>query len=213
MLIFLVRHAESTWNSQKRIQGQKDPPLSAYGKREAKLVGKRFKELTFDEVCASPLKRALETARAIVGKKTHISVHEDLREINLGKWEGKTLSQIRKQYGEKFDRWAVRPDRIPIPGGEDFRAFVRRVKKALRRVERNNPGGNVLIVSHGGVISTYVTVVLNIKPVDVWCVTVKNASVTIVEVKEDLRRLVTFNDISHLMNLKDIGDEDVTHVD
>jgi probable phosphoglycerate mutase len=213
MLIFLVRHAESTWNDQKKIQGQKDPPLSAYGKREAKLVGKRFKELSFECVCSSPQKRAIETARAIVGKKTEIQIDEDLREISLGKWEGKTLAQIRKQYGDKFDRWAVRPDRIPIPGGEDFKAFVRRVKKAIRKVERSHPEGNALIVGHGGVISTYVTVVLNIKPVDVWCVTVKNASVTIVEVKDGMRRLVTFNDISHLMHLKDIAEKDVTHVD
>lgn len=213
MLIFLVRHAESTWNTQKKIQGQKDPPLSPYGKREAKLVGKRFKELSFNGVCSSPLKRAIETARTIVGKRVDISIDEDLREICLGKWEGKTLPQIRKQYGDKFDRWAVRPDRIPVPGGEDFKAFVRRVKKAIRKIERSSPDGNVLIVGHGGVISTYVTVVLNIKPVDVWCVTVKNASVTIVEVKDGMRRLVTFNDISHLMHLKEIADKDVTHVD
>ena len=213
MLIFLVRHAESTWNSQKKIQGQKDPPLSTYGKREARLLGKRFKELSFDAVCSSPQKRALETARTIMGKKADISVDTDLCEINLGKWEGKTLFQIRKQYGDKFDRWAVRPDRIPIPGGEDFKAFVRRVKKAMRKIEKSHPDGNVLIVGHGGVISTYVTIVLNIKPIDVWCVTVKNASVTIVEVKDGLRRLVTFNDVSHLMHLKEIADKDVTYVD
>jgi probable phosphoglycerate mutase len=213
MLIFLVRHAESTWNSQKKIQGQKDPPLSTYGKREARLVGKRFKELSFEAVCSSPQKRALETARIIMGKKVDISIDTDLCEINLGKWEGKTLFQIRKQYGDKFDRWAVRPDRIPIPGGEDFKAFVRRVKKAMRKIEKSHREGNVLIVGHGGVISTYVTLVLNIKSVDVWCVTVKNASVTIVEVKDGLRRLVTFNDVSHLMHLKEIADKDITHVD
>jgi broad specificity phosphatase PhoE len=213
MLIFLVRHAESTWNRQKKIQGQKDPPLSTYGKREAKLVGKRFRELPFDAVYSSPQRRALETARSIVGKKAEISIDEDLREICLGKWEGRTVSQIRKKSGENFERWVVRPDRIPIPGGEDFRAFVRRVKKALRKIERNHPDGNVLLVGHGGVISTYVTVVLNIKPVDVWCVTVKNASVTIVEVKNGIRRLVTFNDISHLMHLREIADKEVTHVD
>jgi broad specificity phosphatase PhoE len=208
-----VRHAESTWNSQKKIQGQKDPPLSTYGKREARLVGKRFKELSFDAVCSSPQKRALETARTIMGKEVDISVDTDLCEINLGKWEGKTLFQIRKHYGDKFDRWAVRPDRIPIPGGEDFKAFVRRVKKAMRKIEKGHPDGNVLVVGHGGVISTYVTLVLNIKAVDVWCVTVKNASVTIVEVKDGLRRLVTFNDVSHLMHLKEIADKDVTYVD
>ncbi len=213
MLIFLVRHAESTWNRQKKIQGQKDPPLSDYGKREARLVAKRFKELSFDSVCSSPQKRALETARAIVGKKAEIMTDNDLCEISLGKWEGKTLAQIRKQSGDKFDRWVVRPDRTPVPGGEDFKAFVRRVKKAIRKIEKSAPCDNVLIVGHGGVISTYVTMVLNIKPVDVWCVTVKNASVTIVEVKDGRRRLVTFNDISHLMHLKNITDGDVTHVD
>jgi broad specificity phosphatase PhoE len=213
MLIFLVRHAESTWNRQKKIQGQKDPPLSNYGKREAKLVGRRFKGLPFDAVYSSPQRRALETARAIVGSKADIFIDEDLREICLGKWEGRTVSQIRKKEGESFERWVVRPDRVPIPGGEDFRAFVRRVKNALRRIERDHQNSNVLLVGHGGVISTYVTVVLNIKPVDVWCVTVKNASVTIVEVKDSMRRLVTFNDISHLMNLKEIVDKEVTHVD
>jgi broad specificity phosphatase PhoE len=213
MLIFLVRHAESTWNRQKKIQGQKDPPLSTYGKREARIVGKRFKALAFDAVCSSPLKRALETARSIVGAKSVITIDEDLREISLGKWEGKTLAQIRKTYGDKFDRWAVRPDRIPVPGGEDFKVFVRRVKRALRKIEKSHPNGNVLVVSHGGVISAYVTVVLNLKPIDIWCVTVKNASVTIVEVKEDLRRLVTFNDTSHLFSLREIVDKDVTHVD
>lgn len=213
MLIFLVRHAESTWNRQKKIQGQKDPPLSKYGKREAKLVGKRFRELPFDAVYSSPQRRALETARSIVGSKADICIDEDLREICLGEWEGKTISQIRKIYGEGFERWVVRPDRLPIPGGEDFRAFVRRVKKALRKIEKDHPNSNVLMVGHGGVISTYVTVVLNIKPVDVWCVTVKNASVTIVEVKDGMRRLVIFNDISHLMNLREIADKEVTHVD
>jgi broad specificity phosphatase PhoE len=213
MLIFLVRHAESTWNRQKKIQGQKDPGLSTYGRREAKLLAKRFKELSFDAVYSSPLKRAMETATAILGKKAKITVEDDLREISLGKWEGKTLGGIRKQYGESFDRWAVRPDLVPIPGGEDFKEFVKRVKRALKKIEKNNPKGNVLIVGHGGVISTYVTVVLKIKPVDVWCVTVKNASVTIVEVKDGKRRLATFNDVSHLMNLKEIVDKDVTYVD
>ena len=213
MLIFLVRHAESTWNRQRKIQGQKDPPLSPYGKREAKIVSRRFKELPFGVVYSSPLKRATQTARAIVGKKAGIIIEDDLREICLGKWEGKKLEQIRKKYGDAFDRWVVRPDLIPIPGGEDFKAFVRRVKRTLHRIEKRNPDGNVLVVGHGGVISTYVTVVLKIKPVDVWCVSVKNASVTIVEVKDGARRLVTFNDISHLMHLREIGKEVVTHVD
>ncbi len=213
MLIFLVRHAESTWNRLKKIQGQKDPPLSPYGRKEANLVAKRFKGLSFEAIYSSPLKRALETARIIAGKKAKIQVEQDLREIALGDWEGKSLSQIRKKFGEAFDRWAIRPTRVPIPNGEDFKSFVRRVRKTLRSIEHRHKDGNVLVVCHGGVISTYVTFVLNLTPDDVWCVTVKNGSVTIVEVKDGMRRLVTFNDISHLISLKEIGKAEVTHVD
>jgi broad specificity phosphatase PhoE len=213
MLMFMVRHAESTWNRTKKIQGQRDPELSAYGKKEAKLLAKRFKEITFDAVYTSPLRRAYQTAEIVVGKKTPIIREEGLNEICLGEWEGMSLRSIRKKYGEMFDRWAVRPTRIRIPGGEDFRTFVRRVKTTLRSIESANAGRNVLVVCHGGVISTYATIVLNLPPDDVWCLTVKNASLTIVEVGADLHKLITFNDISHLMRLKEFGATEVTHVD
>jgi broad specificity phosphatase PhoE len=213
MLMFLVRHAESTWNRLKRIQGQKDPHLSPYGKREARLLAKRFKGLSFDAVYSSPLRRAHETARIIVGRNTEIVCDEDLKEISLGDWEGKTLRSIRKQYGEAFDQWAVRPTRMRIPRGEDFKTFVRRVKRAISGIERRHPTGNVLVVCHGGVISTFATSVLNLPPDDVWCLTVKNASLTIIDIGLDKHKLVTFNDISHLMSVKEMKMVEVTHVD
>ena len=213
MLMFLVRHAESTWNRMKKIQGQRDPQLSTYGKKEAKLLAKRLKGLSFDAVYTSPLKRAYQTAEVVVGKKTPIIREEGLNEICLGEWEGRTLRQIRKEYGEMFDRWAVRPTRIRVPGGEDFKTFVKRVKRTLRSIETANEGCNVLVVCHGGVISTYATVVLNLPPDDVWCLTVKNASLTIVEFGAELHKLITFNDISHLISLKELKTTEVTHVD
>jgi probable phosphoglycerate mutase len=197
----------------KKIQGQRDPQLSAYGRKEAGLLAKRFKGLSFDAVYTSPLKRAYQTAEIVVGKKTPIIRHEGLNEICLGDWEGKTLRRIRKEYGEMFDHWAVRPTRIRVPGGEDFRSFVKRVKRTLHSIEAAHEGCNVLVVCHGGVISTYATVVLNLPPDDVWCLTVKNASLTIVEVGTELHKLITFNDISHLISLKEFKATDVTHVD
>jgi broad specificity phosphatase PhoE len=155
MLMFLVRHAESTWNRLKKIQGQRDPHLSPYGKKEARLLAKRFRGLTFDAAYSSPLHRAYETAEIIMGKRATIGCEEGLKEIGLGEWEGKTLRAIRKQYGEAFDRWAVRPTRIRIPNGEDFRLFVHRVNYALGSIERRHPAGNVLVVCHGGVSRTH----------------------------------------------------------
>ena len=213
MLIFLVRHAESTWNPMKKIQGQRDPRLSDYGKKEAELLAKRFEDLSFEGVYASGLKRAYQTAEIVVGKRTPVIREAGLNEISLGDWEGKTLRTIRKKYGEAFDQWAVRPTRIRIPGGEDFKAFLRRVKRTLGAIESAHTDGNVLVVCHGGVISTYATLVLNLPPDDVWCLTVKNASLTIVEAGAKRHSLITFNDISHLMGLKEFKAGDVTHVD
>ncbi|MFC1799957.1 histidine phosphatase family protein [Candidatus Eisenbacteria bacterium] len=213
MLMFLVRHAESTWNRQKKIQGQRDPQLSPYGTKEAKLLAKRFKGLEFEAVYSSPLKRAQGTARAIVGKRAEVQCIEELTEINLGEWEGRTLNQIRRKFGDSFDRWAVSPSKVQVPGGEDFKEFKKRVGKVMRGIERKHREGNVLVVCHGGVISTYATTLLNLPPDDVWCLTVKNASLTIVEIGLDIRKLITFNDISHLMTLKEIRMSEVTHVD
>lgn len=212
-MMFLVRHAESSWNRLKKIQGQKDPHLSPYGKKEARLLAKRFTGLSFDAAYSSPLRRAYETAELTLGKRARIICKDGLKEVCLGDWEGKTLSQIRKKYGEAFDRWAVRPTRIRIPNGEDFKTFVKRVRQTLGGIERRHPDGNVLVVCHGGVISTYATMALNLPPDDVWCLTVKNASLTIVEVDANVHKLVTFNDVSHLISLKEIRMADVTHVD
>lgn len=213
MLLFLVRHAESTWNRQKKIQGQKDPHLSPFGREEAKRLAKRFKGLKFAAVYASTLARAYETAEVIVGKRRRITRDEGLREMGLGKWEGKTVTEVKKAYGDAFIRWASRPSRVRVPGGEDFKDFVARVKGTLRSIEKRHPTGNVLVVCHGGVVSTYTTILLNLPPDDTWLLGVNNASLTIIDVQPSGYRLVTFNDISHLMSLRDLKRTAVTHVD
>jgi probable phosphoglycerate mutase len=212
MLLFLVRHAESTWNRQKKMQGQKDPPLSPYGRKEAMRLAKRFKGLKFAAVYASPLRRAHQTAEVILGKRRKISCDEGLMEIGLGDWEGKAISRVKKAYGDAFAKWAVAPSRVAIPGGEDFKDFVLRVKNAMRALERKHRDGNVLLVCHGGVISTYATQILNLPPDDIWCLTVRNASLTIVDVQPGIHRIVTFNDVSHLMSLREIKKSEVRHV-
>jgi broad specificity phosphatase PhoE len=213
MLLFLVRHAQSTWNLEKRVQGQKDPELSSYGKAEAQRLAKRFKGLKFVAAYSSPLERALGTARIIVGKRRKITTDDGLIEWGLGKWEGKTMAQIRKTQGDAFRRWVRSPSKGSVPGGEPFKDFVARVKETLRSIKKRHPEGNVLVVCHGGVISAYATTVLHLPPDDLWCLAVKNASLTIVDVQPRLERLVTFNDTSHLMSLRDLKPAEVSHVD
>jgi broad specificity phosphatase PhoE len=214
MLLLLVRHAESNLNRQKKLQGQKDPPLSPYGRKEAERLARRFRELKFAAVYSSPLKRAYQTAEIIVaGRKCKITCQDALKEWGLGKWEGKTLAEVRKNYGDSFRRWVRKPSSVSVPGGEPFKDFVARVKRTIEAIRKKHTAGNVLVVCHGGVISTYVTMIMNLTPDDVWCLTVGNASLTMVEFGPRVRRLVTFNDTGHLMSLRAARETEVTHVD
>jgi broad specificity phosphatase PhoE len=212
MLLFLVRHAESTYNRQKKIQGQKDPQLSAYGRKEAERLAKRFRQLKFAAVYSSPLQRAQETARIIVGKRRKIICEDGLLEWGLGKWEGKTVPEIRRAYGDAFRRWVHMPSKVPVPGGEDFKEFVARVRHTLGAIAKRHPDGNVLVVCHGGVISAYATMIMDLSPDHVWCLPVRNAALTIVEVGPRKRHLVTFNDTGHLMKLQTAKEADVAYV-
>jgi probable phosphoglycerate mutase len=202
MLLFLERHGESTFNREKKIQGQKDPRLSPFGRKEAQRLAQRFDELKFAAVYSSPLRRAQETARIIVGARSRIICEAGLAEWGLGKWEGKTLPEIRRAYGDAFRRWVHMPSKVPVPGGEDFKEFVGRVRSTFAAITKRHRKGNVLVVCHGGVISTYATMIMNLTPDHVWCVPVRNAALTIVEVGPRKRRLVTFNDTGHLMTLQ-----------
>lgn len=212
MLLFLVRHAETTYNRQKKIQGQKDPRLSAYGRKEAARLAQRFRELKFAAVYSSPLKRAHETAQIIVGKRRKIICEDGLREWGLGKWEGKTVAEIRRAYGDAFPKWVHMPSKVPVPGGEDFKDFEARVKQTLKAIARRHPDGNILVVCHGGVISAYATMIMNLTFDHIWCIPVGNAALTIVEVGPRTQRLVTFNDTSHLIKLRTAKEADVAHV-
>lgn len=212
MLIFLVRHAESTWNRQRRVQGQKDPPLSPYGRREAARLARRFKGLKFTVAYTSPLKRAYQTAQIILGKKRRAISEAGLMEMGLGEWEGKTVSHVEQASGDEFSKWAQNPSRVAIPGGEPFRDFVARVKRTMRAIERKHREGNVLLVCHGGVISTYATHIFNVPPDDIWLFRVRNASLTIVEIMPTAHRIVTFNDTGHLTGLRESKRSEVRHV-
>ena len=139
--LLLVRHGETDWNADGRLQGQTDRPLSDFGRRQAQRLGDQLKseELEGEEleaIYASDLARARETAE-IVGARLGqpVELDADLREKDWGTWEGLT---------------AVERDRVEFVG-ESTEAHQERVLRALRRISERHPGdGSVLVVTHGG---------------------------------------------------------------
>ncbi len=110
--LILIRHGQTQWNREGRWQGQADPPLNAFGRRQARRAALELRGARLDHLYSSDLRRALETAH-IIGADLGLAVIPDprLREINLGRWQGMLSADIEAQYPDEFRRWHdIAPD-------------------------------------------------------------------------------------------------------
>ena len=199
--LVLVRHGQSTWNHEHRIQGQLDPPLSPEGLRQAELLGARLAGRKFAGFYASDLKRAFDPAQAVgalVGAQPEAMT--SLREIYLGEWEGRRTEEIQQRFPEAWAAWAEEPDWDVVPGGEGAANFEARVASALDEIFSRHQHGEVLVVTHGGVIQVALQRVVARPSRGLFPFKIQNASITVLE-KRDGRMLVGgVNDIAHLEN-------------
>jgi probable phosphoglycerate mutase len=149
--ILLVRHGQSEWNAVGRWQGQADPPLSDVGRRQAKSAAEALGAL--DAIFASDLQRATETA-AIISASLGVGpvlVEPDLRERDAGEWSGLTRPEIHERYPGYLDPPEGEDQRRP-PGWEDDDSVWERARRALARIAAEVGGGDVLAVTHGGLV-------------------------------------------------------------
>ena len=149
--LFLVRHGQSTWNDARRIQGQLDPPLSALGVEQARRLAERMGGRTFDGFYTSDLARANETAEIIAGRLgVPVVVDAELREIDVGEWQGLTWPEIEERFPDGVRNWHERGH--GWERGETYDALGERVVRALGRIGAEHPAGRILIVGHGGTV-------------------------------------------------------------
>jgi 2,3-bisphosphoglycerate-dependent phosphoglycerate mutase len=151
--LWFVRHGESTWNASGFVQGQATGPvLTRKGRMEAVGVAERFAGIGITSIYTSDLKRALQTAE-IVGQALHVEPQADpaLRERNFGQAQGRPHSELSPvASGIEVDR-VVDADAQPAEG-ESLREMYQRVGAFIADLERHEPEGDVLVVTHGGVI-------------------------------------------------------------
>jgi len=197
----LIRHGESVWNGERRIQGNQDPPLSPRGRRQAELLVPRLR-LHLPRaaaIYASPLRRAAETAEAVrAATGLPVFPDPDLREMCLGKWEGMTVPEIQEAFPGTFEGWLADPLAHPAPGGERLDAFARRVTDAFERVRAAQPGRDAILVSHGGPIKAILCHVLEMEIRSLFRIKQDNTAVSLVDVNDATRRVVLVNDTCHL---------------
>src|SRR3989344_1754121 len=146
--IYLMRHAESSWNKQKRFQGSSDIRLSINGRTQAEKLGKYFKEKEIESIYSSPLQRCLETAR-IAFKGKEINVEKNLIERNYGEWEGLTREQIMRKYEKQWHEFMLSGSLKGIKGGEPLNKVTKRSFNAVKEIASKNKGKNIAVISHG----------------------------------------------------------------
>ncbi len=197
----LIRHGESVWNGERRIQGNQDPPLSTRGRRQAELVARRLRVLLpqAGAVYTSPLRRAAETAEAVrAATGLPVFAEPGIREMGLGKWEGMTVSEIQAAFPGAYEGWLDDPLAHPAPDGERLEAFAGRVTGAFERMRVAQPGKDVIVVSHGGPIKALLCHVLGLEIRSLFRIKQDNTAVSLVEVNDATRRVVLVNDTCHL---------------
>jgi broad specificity phosphatase PhoE len=147
--LVLVRHGETDWNRERRFQGHADTSLNDAGRRQAGDLAAVLRSEPLSAVYTSPLRRARETA-TIVAAELGLDAHEleELREIDVGDWQGLTIDDVRARYHEQLDvAW-----RSGWPNGETHDELSARVLPALLDLDRRHPEEHVLGVTHAGPI-------------------------------------------------------------
>jgi len=197
--LILVRHGETQWNLEGRIQGQSDSQLTSRGAAEGRRAAERLAGLKLAAVYASDSGRARETADLIAAPhRLDVITKPELRERCYGEFEGKTGPEIRETDAEALQTWLSDRQRVAPPGGETQAELSERVMRALREIAGAHPGETVAVATHGGPIKSAVFAILDI-PIDSWNRTwIANGSVTVLRGTPEELRVASFNDTSHL---------------
>lgn len=155
--LWLIRHAESTWNAVGRWQGQADPPLSERGRGQAEELAAALCGEGLEVLIASDLVRAAETAR-IVGGVLGLEprLEPRLRELDAGSWSGLTREEILRRDRAALTRFDAGEPGVPAGGAESRDDVARRARAALAELLPGIPGCRVGIVCHEGVLSSLV---------------------------------------------------------
>ena len=151
--LIVLRHGETAWNVDTRIQGQLDIGLNATGVRQAQQLGEALADETVAAIYASDLARARDTALAVAGPLGMEVVTEPrLRERAFGQFEGRTFADIEANSPDEARRWRTRDPDFEPEGGESLIVFRRRVTAVASELAARHPGALVVLVAHGGVM-------------------------------------------------------------
>jgi broad specificity phosphatase PhoE len=202
--VFLARHGATVLSAEDRYAGAVDVALSDEGRAQARALGARLAGEPLAAAYASPMSRALDTARAIVaGRGLEVATVADLRETDHGHWEGKTREEIRATFPDEYARWERDPFTFAPSNGETGLHVLARALPAFLAIAERHPDRSVLVVSHKATLRLVIGALLGVElrgyrdrldmsPCGFSILDMKSGAET---------RLVLFNDVSHYATL------------
>jgi 2,3-bisphosphoglycerate-dependent phosphoglycerate mutase len=202
MHLLLIRHGETDWNSEGRIQGHTDTPLNARGIEQVEKLAARLASEKIDAVYTSPLVRARVTADRIAQVHGVAAIPDErLKEKYLGDLEGITGAEFEQQHDELYRAWRESAVHYPLPGEETPSALQERVQAFLDHMRgEHSHGAQVAIVSHGGTLAMFLATLIGFdinRRLPFWF---DNASISHVDLTGLRPRLRLLNDTCHLRN-------------
>ncbi|WP_322780070.1 bifunctional RNase H/acid phosphatase [Frankia sp. Cas4] len=198
----LLRHGQTPMSVEKRFSGTVDAGLTDVGYAQADAVAVRLREVEFEAVYCSPLKRARQTADAL--GRDYV-VDDDVRETDFGTWEGLTFGEVRQRFPEELNAWLADPS-VPPPGGESILDTVGRVTAARDRICAAHPGARILVVSHVTPIKALTQLALDASPAVLYRLHLDLVSMSTIDWYSDGPAVLRgFNDGIHAAHLVEEG--------
>lgn len=155
--LLLIRHGETAWNAERRLQGHLDIPLNAEGRRQAAALGQALASEPLDAIISSDLQRALQTAQAVAAPRgMPVMIDPGLRERCFGAFEGLLYDEISVRYPQDHAAWKARDPHARYPQGvhvaETLAEFFARIRNTIERLMQSRACRKVALVTHGGVL-------------------------------------------------------------
>lgn len=197
----LIRHGFSLGNKEKKFSGQMDVPLDDVGHAQAESIAEYIsKNFKVDSIYSSDLSRAYHTALPLA-KVLNLQVNTDknLREVDVGKWQGKLIEDVKKEFPESFEKYRANPGLSRFNGGESYLDAMERGVRTIAEIAEENPDKTIVVATHGGIIRTLRAAWTNTKPENIKDIPhVPNASVTVAEYDDGKVTLKAIGYTDHL---------------
>ena len=191
--LWLIRHGETDWNRERRIQGQQHNVLSCLGEQQARRLGSRLIGENFDTIYCSDLKRTVQTAALVFPGRT-VAFDERLREIGRGVLEGGRGVDFAGEQLEHYHAMLGDSYRFRPPGGENHLDVQERAVAWLGSLPRS---GKVAAITHGGVITALFRHALGLRDLSAW-LHAGNTGISKLQFGDDWTQILGFNDTAHL---------------